>query len=566
MSNVIPGARNPPILDVRNLSVSYARADQKLRFPVVNDVSFSIRAGETVALVGQSGSGKSTIAQAVTGLLPQNGRVEGGEVLIDGAGVLGLREKAWRNLRGRPLAYIPQDPLGSLDPLKKVGDFVARSYALHRNLKRADAQQEAVDLLERVGIRDARQKAKSFPHELSGGQLQRVLIAAAIAGNPTLLVADEPTSALDVTVQDVVLDLIDELQAELNLGVLFITHDLALAKDRSDSVVVLNHGQIVERGETDSVLVAPRDAYTQQLITDAPGLSTRTYADAVDDSAARPTVEVLIAVDGLSKIFAKRTGLRGTTENRALDKLSLTIRKGTIHAIVGESGSGKTTLARVLAGLTEFDEGLVEIAGRALPARSPEINPNARELQLVYQNPLAALDPRFTVERIIREPLDIHDIHSRGERPGVVVDALRQVGLSEAVLNRKPLEISGGQRQRVAIARALALSPEILVLDEPTSALDVTVQARIIDLLLDLQRRQALTYVFISHNLGLVRQIASEVSVLNEGRLVETNHTDAIFAAPKDPYTQRLLASIPGHKVVRRSRGESSRHDYKTVT
>jgi peptide/nickel transport system ATP-binding protein len=540
------------LLDVNALSIGYQRRNSRDFTTVVRDTTFSVAAGQTVALVGQSGSGKSTIAQAVAGLLPPNGRIASGDATLDGASVAGLSQRAWRARRGRVLAYIPQDPVGSLDPLQKVGKLVARSLLLHRGLSRRQAHDDAVALLDRVGIRDASSKADSYPHELSGGQLQRVLIATAIAGNPKLLVADEPTSALDVTVQAVILDLIDELQAELQLGVLLITHDLGLAHDRSDSVVVLNDGQIEESGSTTEVLRRPQAAYTQRLIADAPGLASdairrplRARADATD-----PAIEIR----NLTKAYRDRSG-RSTP---AVDDLSLTVAEGSIHAVVGESGSGKTTLARILAGLVDYTAGEVDVFGRRLATHPDDTNRNARQLQLVYQNALSVLDPRFTVEQIVREPLDIHNLHQRPQRRDAVLELLDQVGLSGEFLSRKPLEISGGQRQRVAIARALALSPRILVLDEPTSALDVTVQARIVELLLSLQVAQNLTYVFISHDLGLVRQVATHVSVLNQGRLLESKPTSDLFASPIDPYTVKLLESIPGGRLDRHERRDRS--------
>jgi peptide/nickel transport system ATP-binding protein len=546
------------LLGVNALSVGYKRRRSREFSTVVRDVTFAVPAGQTVALVGQSGSGKSTIALAVAGLLPPNGRISG-DATLDGISVVRLGQRAWRARRGRLLAYIPQDPVGSLDPLKKVGTLVARSLTLHRGLGRRQAQSDAVALLDRVGIRDAESKADSYPHELSGGQLQRVLIAAAIAGNPKVLIADEPTSALDVTVQAIILDLIDELQAELQLGVLLITHDLGLAHDRSDSVVVLNDGQIEEAGPTTEVLRQPQAAYTQRLIADAPGLASEAVRR---PERTRPeAADAVIEIRNLTKVYPNRNG-RTDQSAPAVDDLSLTIDEGTIHAVVGESGSGKTTLARILAGLVDFGAGEVDIFGRRLPAHPADTNPNARQLQLVYQNALSALDPRYTVEQIVREPLDIHGLHDRAERRDAVLHVLDQVGLSRDFLARKPMEISGGQRQRVAIARALALSPRILVLDEPTSALDVTVQARIVELLLSLQEAQNLTYVFISHDLGLVRQIATHVSVLNHGRLLESKSTKDLFASPADPYTVNLLAAIPGGRLERHEKGRQPVLEY----
>jgi peptide/nickel transport system ATP-binding protein len=555
MTTVITTDEPRLLLDVNALSIGYTHRRSREHRTVVRDATFTVAAGQTVALVGQSGSGKSTIAQAIAGLLPPHGRITSGEAKLDGTSVVGLGQGAWRSRRGRVLAYIPQDPVGSLDPLQKVGTLVARSLVLHRGLSRRQARSEAVALLDRVGIRDARGKADSYPHELSGGQLQRVLIAAAVAGNPKVLIADEPTSALDVTVQAVILDLIDELQAELQLGVLLITHDLGLAHDRSDSMVVLNDGKIEEAGATPEVVRRPRAAYTQRLIADAPGLGS----DAIRPHKQPDSANTAIEIRNLTKVYPHRSAEAGVP---AVDDLSLTIHEGTIHAVVGESGSGKTTLARILAGLADYGAGEVDIFGRRLSAHPADTNPNARELQLVYQNPLSALDPRYTVEQIIREPLDIHGLHDRAHRRDTVLQALDQVGLTDEFLARRPSEISGGQRQRVAIARALALSPRILVLDEPTSALDVTVQARIVELLLNLQEAQNLTYVFISHDLGLVRQVATHVSVLNQGRLLESKTVKDLFTSPRDPYTVKLLESIPGGRVERHERGRQPVLEY----
>ncbi|MDV3124975.1 ABC transporter ATP-binding protein [Mycobacterium sp. 21AC1] len=522
---------SPALLSVSGLTVEYAR-------PVVREVSFDLSAGEVVALVGQSGSGKSTIARAVQGLLPDNGRVSAGQIRIGGREVGALSQRGWRELRGTTIGFVPQDPLGSLDPLKRIGDQIAEVLRVHRLADRHGAAKRAVELLDRVGIAEPQHRAADYPHQLSGGQLQRVLIAIAIAGEPALLIADEPTSALDVTVQQRILELLDELRAERRLGVLFITHDLALAEHHSDSVVVLRDGQVREAGPTNTVLVAPQNSYTRQLIADAPALSPDKYARQSD---AAPSTTPILQVNQLVKQFG------GT---RALDNVSFDVRTGSIHALVGESGSGKTTAARILAGLTDFDSGQVRVDGVLRephhPLNSAQQRTQARTLQLVHQNPLAALDPRFTVGEAIAEPLRINRVGSRSQRRRQVADALDRVGLPADLAGRRPREISGGQRQRVALARALVLHPPVLVLDEPTSALDVTVQAQVVDLLIELQRELSLTYLFISHDLSLVRQIADDVSVLEHGKLVETGSAARIFAMPDAAYTQRLLDAVPG--------------------
>ncbi|MGH3580597.1 MAG: dipeptide ABC transporter ATP-binding protein [Mycobacterium sp.] len=522
---------SPTLLSVSGLTVQYGGG------PVVRDVSFDVRAGQIVAVVGQSGSGKSTIARTVQGLLPDTGAVTAGQISLEGTDVTALTQREWRELRGTRVGFVPQDPLGSLDPFKRVGDQIAEVLIVHRIAGRADARKRAVELLERVHIADPQRRARDYPHQLSGGQLQRVLIAIAIAGDPSLLIADEPTSALDVTVQQRILELLDELRRDRGLGVIFITHDLALAEHHSDHVVVLRDGQVRESGLTARVLAGPADDYTRQLIADAPALSPDKYArhNAPTDS------EPILVVRDLIKRFAGAS---------ALDRVSFEVRTGSIHALVGESGSGKTTAARILAGLTDFDAGEVHVDGVVRQAGSrfgpAQQRTQARTLQMVHQNPLAALDPRFTIGEAIAEPLRINKIGSRAQRRAEVAGALDRVGLPATLAERRPQEISGGQRQRVVLARALVLHPPVLVLDEPTSALDVTVQAQVVDLLIELQRELTLTYLFISHDLSLVRQIADDVSVLERGRLVETGSVATVFANPAATYTQRLLDAVPG--------------------
>jgi peptide/nickel transport system ATP-binding protein len=531
-------------LKVESLSVGYRRSQRGPVDEVVHDVTFAVAAGATVALVGQSGSGKSTIARAVAGLLPAGGVVTSGAVTLAGRDVTSLRRSAWRPLRGTTVGFVPQDPLSSLDPLQRVGVQIAGALAA-ASVPRADVPARVVRLLEHVGIRDAALRAKAYPHELSGGQLQRVLIAIAIAAEPSLLIADEPTSALDVTVQKRILDLVDGLREELGLGVLFITHDLALAQERSDEIVVLKDGVVREQGRALDVLVSPRDAYTVALLNDAPSTSPDRYADRRRPVAGRN--ERVVTVDRLSKSFPGRT--RADPATHALDEVSLDIHRGRIHAIVGESGSGKTTLARVVAGLTSFDAGRVDVLDRDLPQTPPIANPFARHLQLVYQNPLSAVDPRYSIRRIVEEPLRIHGIGDRAERAGRVAEILDRVALPSSVLNRRAREVSGGQRQRVALARTLVLAPEVLVLDEPTSALDVTVQAQIVQLLLDLRDELDLTYLFISHDLGLVRQIADTVTVLEHGRIVESGERADVFERPQKAYTRALLDAVPRRRL-----------------
>ncbi len=523
-------------IELDDVMIGYRPSPRADVATVVHGVSLRLEPATTLALVGQSGSGKSTIAHAVAGLLPAAGVVTGGGIRVEGHDVTRLRPREWRALRGSTIGFVPQDPLSSLDPLQRIGRQLGAVLRLHRGLSRAEAPAEVVRLLDRVGIREPERKLRAYPHELSGGQLQRVLIAGAIAGDPSVLIADEPTSALDVTVQRRILDLLGELQDDLGLSILLITHDLALAFERSDHVAVLNHGRLREHGPSSAVLAAPRDPYTVRLLADAPSLSPDRYADRVRP-AVRP--DAVVEVTGLTKRFSR-------TDAPALDGVGLRVRAGSVHALVGESGSGKTTLARIVAGLEGFDAGTVTIGDTALPAVPPVTNPLARRLQLIPQNPLAAVDPRYTVERILEEPLRIHGVGDRTARRAAVRGILERVALPASVLDRRAREISGGQRQRVAVARALVLAPEVLVLDEPTSALDVTVQAQIVELLLELQAEQGLSYLFISHDLSLMRQIADEVTVLQHGRIVEHGTARAVFDDPRDPYTADLVDSIPG--------------------
>jgi peptide/nickel transport system ATP-binding protein len=534
-----------PAITVRELRIGYSHGRRDSPVDVVHGVSFDVHRGQTTALVGQSGSGKSTIAHGISGLLPANGAVTGGRIHLFGQDVTRLRPRQWRDLYGSTIGFVPQDPLSSLDPLVRVGNQIAQSLRVHRTVPRNRIRHRVVELLDRVGIANPAERARAYPHQLSGGQLQRVLIAIAVAARPQILIADEPTSALDVTVQKTILDLIGELQAELGLAVLFITHDLALARQRADQLVVLNHGRIKDYGPTRQVLERPRDAYTATLLSHTPAQNPDKYADRA--AAVDPRAPVVLELAGVTKVFGRSPADPGAV--RALDGVSLRLTRGSIHALVGESGSGKTTLARVAAGLIGFDSGTVTVNGRVLDPQPGIVNQHPADLQLVYQNPLAAFDPRYTVERIIEEPLRLAGVGDRAGRRRRVREILDQVALPQTVLSRKPREVSGGQRQRVAVARALVLAPKILVLDEPTSSLDVTIQAQIIDLLMELQREQGLSYLFISHDLSLVRQVSDTITVLANGVAVEQGLTRTVFASPAHPYTQRLLDAIPGRLV-----------------
>jgi peptide/nickel transport system ATP-binding protein len=518
------------LLRVDGLSVAYGDNE------VVHDVGFDLRRGESLALIGESGSGKSTIARAVLRLLPPGIGRASGQVEFDGQDVLSLSERRFRPLRGRRIGFVPQDPGNALNAVRTIGAQAKEAAALTDSAQREEL---VLDTFAQVGLDDPRRVYDSYPHQLSGGMLQRVLIGLAVLPRPALLVADEPTSALDVTVQKRILDLLSRLQRELDISLLLITHDLAIAAERADSLVVLKDGAVQEAGRTATVFSSPASEYTRRLQTDVPALNPDRYRHLRPGLPAGE--EPRIEVSGVTKTF--------TVEGKALtavDDVSFTVRAGTTHALVGESGSGKTTAIRLLLGLEEPDRGSIEVAGEEVTGRShASLRTIRRHLQLVYQNPYTSLDPTWRVERLVREPLDRYRIGTRAERVSRVREAIESVGLSENLLSRKPSALSGGQRQRVAIARSLVLRPDVIVLDEPTSALDVTVQAGIVEVLLTLQAELKLTYVFVSHDLALVRQLADTVSVMHRGRIVESGPVAAIFDNPKQTYTRELLESIP---------------------
>ncbi|MET3912587.1 peptide/nickel transport system ATP-binding protein [Bradyrhizobium sp. S3.3.6] len=527
-----------PLLRVDGLSVCYGPHE------VVTNVGFELGRGESLALIGESGSGKSTIARAVLRLLPSGGHATGC-VAFDGQEVLGISERGFRPLRGRAIGFVPQDPANSLNPVRTIGAQAQEAAALLDEADKAFRKQLILETFAEVGLDNPRRVYDSYPHQLSGGMLQRVLIGLAILPRPALLVADEPTSALDVTIQKRILDLLTRLQHDLKISLLLITHDLAIAAERANSLVVLKDGVIHEAGRTASVFSSPESAYARKLRADVPALNPDRYA-ALRDSGFHAIKTGFgdtpkIDVGAVTKTFI----VDGKTLT-AVDDVSFIVPAGTTHALVGESGSGKTTAVRLLLGLEQPDTGTISVAGEQITGRSPEALRAAwRHLQLVYQNPFTSLDPTWTIERLVREPLDRFRVGTSKERVARVREALADVGLGGHLLSRKPGTLSGGQRQRVAIARALVLKPDVIVLDEPTSALDVSVQADIVEVLLSLQANLGLTYVFLSHDLALVRQLAHTVSVMHRGRIVEHGTVAEIFDNPQQPYTRSLLASIP---------------------
>ncbi|MDV8012235.1 ABC transporter ATP-binding protein [Rhodococcus sp. IEGM 1241] len=520
------------LLSVTDLQIAYGAE------PAVSGVSFTVGRGEVVAVVGESGSGKSTTAHAILGLLAGSGHVTGGTVEFEGEQIDSYSDRAWQRIRGARIGLVPQDPTTSLNPVTRIGDQVAEVLRIHGLADRRKARLDAVEVLERAGIDRPEIRARQYPHELSGGMRQRVLIGIALVANPALIIADEPTSALDVTVQRRILDHLDERIAESGAAVLLITHDLGVAADRADRILVMQGGRIVESGRTADILDNPRHEYTKKLLDSAPSLSSGPV-----DRPVRQDTSPLLTLTGITKRFNVGRGSSIT----AVNEVSLTVPRGQTVSLVGESGSGKSTTARIAVRLEQADAGTISFDGHDITkVKGSDLRELRRKIQLVYQNPYASLDPKLSVQDIVAEPLRAFKVGGRSQQQSRAAELLDQVALPEQFLSRKPAELSGGQRQRVAIARALALKPDLLVLDEPVSALDVSVQAQILALLDELQRELGLTYLFISHDLAVVRQISDVVGVMQAGRLLEIGATTEIFDNPRNEYTRTLLDAIPG--------------------
>ncbi|MFB4301783.1 dipeptide ABC transporter ATP-binding protein [Actinomadura sp. NTSP31] len=559
---------SPRLLEVEDLAVHYRVRHADVR--AVESASFAVGEGETVAIVGESGSGKSTTAYALLGLLPRSARVVHGRIRLGGRDLAGLPERRWRELRGREIALIPQDPGTSLNPVQRIGAQVAEALRLSGGAGRRTARARTLELLADAGLPDPEVQARQYPSQLSGGMRQRALIAIAIAARPRLIVADEPTSALDVTVQRRILDHIAGLVRESGTGMLLITHDLGVAAERADRVLVMRSGAIVEQGTPGEVLSDPRDPYTRSLIDAAPGLArtprahrvrlTAIPGGAAGDPFAEPRTAAdtdavdaqegpVLRVDGLVKEFRPPHSAGRPDAIRAVDGVSFTIPRGRTYGLVGESGSGKSTTARLILRLADPTGGRVLLGEEDITGtRGAAQRLLRRRMQIVQQNPFASLDPRRSVEQIVTDPLASFGLGSRAQRRGRAKELVDLVALPASVLGRRPAELSGGQRQRVAIARALVLNPELVVCDEPVSALDVSVQAQILDLLAALQAGLGVSYLFISHDLAVVRHIAHEVGVLHRGRLVESGPTEQIFAAARHDHTRELLDAIPGRR------------------
>ncbi len=555
------------VLSVRDLKITF-RLGQNETVPALKGVSFDVPEDSVVGLVGESGSGKTVAALAVIGLLPkQNARIgAGSEVLFQGKNLLRESEEEMRAQRGARISMIFQEPMSSLNPVYTAGDQIAEVLRLHRGLSKAQAFKRAIALLDEVGISHPEKRAHSYPHELSGGQQQRVMIAMAIACEPELLIADEPTTALDVTVQKQIIELLMSLKRRHRMSILFITHDLALVREIADRVVVMYGGVVKEQGVAAAVFAAPNDAYTRALLACRPTLDRRPIRlPVVDDflqgresqlpagerkRGVYPSDPIVLEVKNLHKTFVLRRGLFGKHEIHALKDVSFKLAKGKTLGVVGESGSGKTTMGKALLRLHRANAGNVIFDGKDLLALSDsEFRPYKRRLQIVFQNPYAALNPRFTVGQMLIEPMRIHGIGERhAERVDRVMRLLKRVGLDENAFYKYPHEFSGGQRQRIGVARCLTMNPDVVVCDESVSALDVSVQAQVLNLLQELQDEYGMSYIFISHDLSVVKYMSDEVLVMHNGEMVEYGDADRVYYDPQHSYTKKLLVAVPGRR------------------
>ncbi|SFR36984.1 ABC transporter ATP-binding protein [Litoreibacter janthinus] len=521
------------LLEVKNLTVSF-RQDGEVT-EAVKGVSFHVDRGETVALVGESGSGKSVSALSTVQLLPDSATVTG-QISYDGHDLTAASERELRRVRGNDISFIFQEPMTSLNPLHTLEKQITESLSLHQGLRGDAARARVIELLEKVGIRNAESRLSSYPHQLSGGQRQRVMIAMALANGPELLIADEPTTALDVTIQAQILDLLAELKEREKMSLLFITHDLGVVRKIADRVCVMQHGEIVETGPTAQIFDNPQHPYTKLLLeAESTGVPGPVPSDAKE----------MVSTEDLRIWFPIQTGLlkRTTGYVKAVNAATVSVRAGETLGIVGESGSGKTTLALAIMRLIS-SQGPIRFEGRDVQGlSSKELRPLRADMQIVFQDPYGSLSPRMTVEQIIAEGLGVHGTDPGRDRREMVADIMTEVGLKPEMMHRYPHEFSGGQRQRIAIARAMILRPKLVVLDEPTSALDMTVQVQIVELLRDLQQKYGLAYLFISHDLKVVRAMSHKVLVMKQGDVVETGDSEELFANPKVPYTQQLLAA-----------------------
>ena len=564
-----PSLGHAPLLRVGDLRVTFGGEEEGSDVLAVAGVSLALERGHTLGIVGESGSGKSTVALSLLGLTRGAGASVSGRVELDGRELLGLSERELRAVRGAEIAMIFQEPLSSLHPMYRVGAQIVEAIKAHRDVSKRAARTETIELLDSVGIPEPSLRIDSYPHQLSGGQLQRAMIAMALSGDPAILIADEPTSALDVTVQARILELLARLQRERGMALVLVTHDLGVVAELADEIAVMKGGRIVEHAPAERLLRAPAHPYTAGLLRAIEDLETprakrsggARHAKAEGLGVARGRAahaggEPLLRVAGLVKEFGLDRGVmfrRQAGTVRAVDGVSFEVAAGETFGIVGESGSGKTTTARLIARLLEPTAGEVRFAGQRITAlKGAALKRVRRELQIVFQDPYSSLNPRLTIGSIVGAPLQIHGLETdRRARERAVAELLELVGLEAEHTGRYPHELSGGQRQRAGIARALALRPRLLIADEPVSALDVTIQAKVLDLLCDLQARLGLTLVFISHDLSVVRHMCDRVAVMKAGRIVELADGERLYSAPEDPYTQELLAAVPRARRLR---------------
>ena len=562
-----------PLIDIRDLHVGFVTQNGVV--PAVNGISLTIMPGETVAIVGESGSGKSTTAHAIIDLLPGTGKVTSGQILFEGVDLAQTSAKEFDGIRGNLIGFVPQDPMSNLNPVWNIGFQVQETLVANgKATKGKDARAKSIEVLKEAGLADAESRLRQYPHQFSGGMKQRVLIGIGLSARPKLLIADEPTSALDVTVQRVILDHLATLTGDSGTAVLFITHDLGLAAERAEKLVVMYKGKIVESGPSAELLANPQHPYTKRLVAAAPSLASRRIQKSDRDLAELGATPVAgsedvdlvatagahaekvaaagvgapaIIVDKLTKVFQINTGKLRSEPFTAVDNVSFSIPRGTTTALVGESGSGKSTVARLILKLETATSGSVTVAGKDIgTVKGRELLALRRQMQPVFQDPFGSLDPLYNIGATIAEPLVAHGVGSRKQQRARVLELLDQVALPSTLVDRYPNELSGGQRQRIAIARALALKPEIVVLDEAVSALDVLVQAQILALLTELQHELGLTYLVITHDLAVVRLVADAVCVMRNGQIVEAATTNEVFDNPREEYTKELLDAIPG--------------------
>ncbi len=564
-----------PLLSVRNLVVDFQTSEGVLR--AVNNVSFDIPQGKTIGIVGESGSGKSVTALSIMGLLQKPAAViPQGEIFLEGKDLLKFNDAQLRSIRGNQISMIFQEPMTSLNPVFKVGDQIAETLRIHNKMSKQEAWSRAVELMQQVGIPNPKAKSHAYPHEMSGGQKQRVMIAMAIACSPKLLIADEPTTALDVTIQKQVLELLFKLQADYKMSMLFITHDLGVIGDIADDVVVMYRSNVVEKSDAKKIFMAPEHPYTKGLLACRPKLGANpkrllTVSDFMSEDGKEKVVPVeriqvfdkesvpdkseniLLEVKNLVTQFPIKGGLFGRTVDhfKAVSDVSFKIKKGKTLGLVGESGCGKTTLGRSILRLVEPSSGSIIYDGKDIThVYAEELRLLRRKMQIIFQDPYSSLNPRMTIAEILTEPLNIHKVgRSKNERFDMARALMERVGLKANQMNRYPHEFSGGQRQRICIARALMLRPEFVVCDESVSALDVSIQAQVLNLLLDLQEEFGLTYIFISHDLSVVNFIADEVGVMYGGKIIEMNKASQIYKHPREEYTRTLLSAIPKGEV-----------------